>query len=401
MRWLVAVVVVLAFALTVEGKSKISRIRQSLTARSDVTVDASVTENARGEWHVYSDKITQTAHEGIAAAAMAAAGASKFDAEGLRTGVIWNDMPSGYELDEAAMIRDGHMDVDTWTRLFFTTGGINDLFFNVHYGCMQHFHSMAPIQRRQAKANAGSRIVFSNADVRTFIIGQLKLWWDEAKLQPANKKRASWYLGHILHALQDSYPRGHVVRDSTTTTCGNVILFQGYDAQHGNGAHKKADYTPSNSGKESDPTLAKRYACAVQYSTKMLENFAACAAAGGAGVLCNFDATVKPWLLSDVYNMDATAKLRTAGGSHSEFAKSDIAAAGSGFAAETGVSLGGGRTITLYNPTSTLKWKQQSGVRLCDGTGAIQSKAPTTTLGIKSYKEKDFKQFVNFAPTDS
>jgi len=388
MRWLIAVAFVFAVIATVEGKSTLAKLRSGGVLSAEV--DAShLTENERGQWHVYSDTITQKAHEGISAAAASRAGASNFDLESLRTGTIWNDMPSGVETEEAAMIRDGHMDIDTWTRIFFVTGGIDDLVFNVHYGCLQHVHSMAPIQRREAKASAGSRIVFTNAQVRDFITGQMKYWWDAAVRNKANKQYYSWYLGHILHALQDSYPRGHVVRDSTSSSCGRVVLFQGYDAQHGNDAHKKGDFTPSSGSKESDSSLTKRYACAIDYSTRVLQNFIACRSSGS----CNFDSVVKTWLLTDVYAFAAGAESRTAGGSAADFAKSGIAS--SGFRAETGVTVWGGASTTLYNPTSTKRWAG-SNTRLCAGNGEIVSKAPTTTLGIKHYNEKPFRGYVNY-----
>jgi len=286
------------------------------------------------------------------------------------------------------MIKDGHMDVDTWTRLFFVTGGVNDLVFNVHYGCLQHFHSMAPIQRREAKSSAGTRKVFTNTQVRDFIIGQMKYWWKAAVRTKSNRKYYSWYLGHILHTLQDSYPRGHVVRDSTSSSCGKVVLFQGYDAQHGNGAHKKGDYTPSSGSRESDGSLSKRYSCAVDYSARVLTNFIACRSSGN----CDFDTYVKPWLLSDVYDFTPGSADRIAGGSAEAFAKSGIAS--SGFAAEANVPIGDGQTITLYNPTSTNRWNGSPAI--CAGKGAIQSKDPTSTLGIKHYREKPFNGFVNF-----
>jgi hypothetical protein len=255
---------------------------------------------------------------------------------------------------------------------------------------------MAPIQRRQAKGSPGGRIVFTNEDVRGFILGQMKLWWDSAKQRVSDKKRYSWYLGHILHTLQDSYPRGHVVRDSTTTTCGKVVLFQGSDAQRGNGAHKTADFTPSSASKESDASLNKRFNCALDFSTKMLSVFAACVRANGAGETCDFDKTAKTWLLAEVYPfMDDQSRTRVAGGSRSDFAKADIAETGSGFRAES-LTIGGGRSVTLYNPTSTQLWSRQVGLKLCDGTGSVLSKAPTSTLGIKYYKEKSFNQYVNY-----
>jgi len=304
-------------------------------------------------------------------------------------------MPSGVETKEAAMIKDGHMDVDTWTRLFMVTGAQNDLVWNVHYGCLQHFHSMAPLQRAQGKDSPATRIVFSNNDVKGFIIGQFKQWWNLAVARKADKRAYSWYLGHILHALQDSYPRGHVVRASTTTDCGGILLFQGYDAQHGNGAHKSADFTPSNAKKEADPSLAKRYQCAIDYSTRVLRAFVAYKS---DPTKCNFDTQVAPMLRDEVYKFHATSGTRTAGGSRADFAKSDIATTNA-FVREE-VTLPAGKVV-LWNPKSTNVWARKSGVHLCDATGPILSKSPTTTLGIKRYEELPFGQYVNYLAPSS
>jgi len=283
------------------------------------------------------------------------------------------------------------MDIDTWTRLFFATAGVDDLVWNVHYGCLQHVHSMAPIQRAQGKDSPGTRIVFTNSDVQGFIVAQLEYWWNAAVRWKANKRNYSWYLGHILHAVQDSYPRGHTVRSSTPTSCGKIVLFQGYDAQHGNDAHKSGDFTPSSSKKESDPTLAKRYQCAIDTSTHVLQTFAACLRDVSK---CGF-APVKAWLLTDIYALEAGAATRTAGGSRADFAKSGISAPNSGFVAEPNVSIGGTAHVTLYNPKSTQKWSTKTGVKLCQASREIVSKAPTHTLGVKHYVEKPFTSYVN------
>jgi len=286
------------------------------------------------------------------------------------------------------MIADGHMDIDTWSRIFFITGGIDDHIFNVHYGCLQHFHSMAPIQRLEAKSSAATRVVFTNTDVLGFTLGQIKMWWNLAVSHKTDKSAYSWYLGHILHTVQDSYPRGHVVRASTTTDCGPVVTFQGYDAQHGNDGHKGGDFTPASSKHESDPTLSKRYQCAIDASTHILQAFVACKN-GGA---CTFDA-LSAWLKSSIYNLAAGAATRTAGGTRAEFAKKGIEA---DFVKEVA------NGVTLWNPKSTKKWSSVSGTRLCQGSKAIIGKAPEKTLGIKHYVEKPFGQYVNYAaPSNS
>jgi hypothetical protein len=77
--------------------------------------ESALGENAQGKWHVCSDAITQKAHEGISQAAFEKLDGpfkARLNVEKLKQGAIWNDMPSGVETEEAAMIKDGHMDVD-------------------------------------------------------------------------------------------------------------------------------------------------------------------------------------------------------------------------------------------------------------------------------------------------
>jgi len=294
-------------------------------------------------------------------------------------GVRWNDMPSG--TDAAEGVEDGHMDIDTWTRVFKFTHVPTDLIFSVHYGCLQHFHSMAPIQQAQTAQSPGSRIVFTNADVLEFILGQLEYWWNLAKEKKTDKVYVSWNVGKMCHTIQDSYARGHAVRDSTSSSCGNIITFQGYDAQQGNEAHFNGDYTPASRKKEADGTLAKRYKCAVDYSAYVIKQMAACIKGGD----CNFQSAVAPKLRAEVYNMDAKAKARTAGGTRVDFGKPTIAT-DSAFAKEVVGS------VTLYNPKSTKFWKQQTGVKLCGPKDTIISKQKTM---IGTYRENPFNRFVN------
>lgn len=362
-------------ALEVESES-------AAAAEQTAEFEAAIGER-RGKWHVYSSVVTEQAHEGICQAALQtlpAADQAKFDLAKLKHGAIWNDMPSGAPSDEAAMIKDGHMDIDTWTRLFMATGGVDDLVFNVHYGCLQHWHSMAPIQRLEAKNAAATRLVFTNAQVADFTKQQIYAWWNRAVQLKANKAHASWYLGHILHALQDSYPRGHVVRDSTATTCGNVVLFQGYDAQHGNAAHKGGDYTPSHKNKEADPSFAKRYACAKDASAAILAAFARCNGGGGVCTTAAISGTV-----DGVYTFAAGAASRIAGGSEATFAKAGIAT-DANYVKEVVAGK------TLYNPKSTRRWGAGRTL-LCGGSRAIQSKVPS---GLGFYREADFNGYVSF-----
>lgn len=353
-------------------------------------------EATTGSWHVYSDLATEKAHEGITAYAVSqAGGAAVWDTEKIRVGTIWNDMPSGADGNKAeldAMLKDGHMDIDTWTRDFFG-GKPNELVFNVHYGCLQHLHSMAPIQRMQAKSSAATRVVFSNADVKGFVCGQARQWWElaVAKVKEGRKDWYSFYMGHIMHMVQDSYPRGHAVRAATTSNCGPIVLFQGYDAQHGNGAHKAGDFTPPKH-KENDPSLPKRYECARQYSAQILKVFANCVRGRGNGPSCDFT-PIRKLLMTSVYNFAPNADKRKAGGSRADFAKQGIAAE---FAEEKNVDIGIGK-VSLFNPKSTNMWSAQRGLKLCQAP--LLSKVK---MGAFFYSQKPFKQFIDYsAPTST
>lgn len=231
--------------------------------------------------------------------------------------------------------------------------------------------------------------MFTNTQVRQFTIDQIKYWWDKAVGHKANPVNAAWYLGHILHAVQDSYPRGHTVRDASDSDCGAIISFQGYDAQHGNGAHKTGDYTPTASKREATGSLSKRYQCAVDASAAILRAFAACAAGRGGCA----SATINP-TLDNVYTLFPGAGPQLAGGSALEFAKTGIATDPNYQKLEIT-----GRNIAkhvLYNPKSTKVWggSGTAGTVLCGGAGgkAILSKAPT---GFGVYREKDFTDYVN------
>jgi len=307
--------------------------------------------------------------------------------------VIWNDMPEGNQNHEAAMIRDGHLDVDTFLRLFALTGTENDLVEMSHYGCLQGWHSMAPIVRTQLKLHAddANRIVFTNQDVKDFIIGQGRIWWDHAVRNLANKDHYSWYLGHLMHMLEDSYPKGHTVRDSSATACGNVVMFQGYDAQHGNEAHKAADFTPASPKHvATDVSLAKRVECAQNAAKTVFELFSACVTANSAAhASCQH--TVLDPLFASVYTFHTvqgySAGSSKAGGSdpnfikttHTDFDTIRVPLSGSGLTVVT----------DMFVPKSNKMWSSvASGTTICSGKKAIQSKCAS---GVGVYIEHDFE----------
>jgi len=346
-----------------------------------------VKENAKGKWHVYSAAATQQAHEAIVQAAhdgLTTVQKALFDVPKMKQGVVWNDMPEGNYAHEDAMINDGHMDGDTFLRMF-QFHQEDELVHASHYGCLQYWHSMAPLQRLQSAlpANDANRWIFTNAEVKEFILQQAEDWWNLAKGHLAAKVKYSWYLGHILHMIQDSFPKGHVVRDATAAVCGDILLFQGYDAQHGNEAHKLADFIPPSKGIDAtDVSLSKRVGCATDASKFVLDAFAACATAGSAAhASCGF-ATVRAHLDTVVYKLAATAGARKAGGASEPYISPTAKA---NFDVEVVATAAG--NLNLYNPKSGRMWSTSHGVHLCAGTKEIQSKCAT---GVGVYLNHDF-----------
>jgi len=332
---------------------------------------------------------TQQAHEAIVQAAydgLTDAQKAHFDVAKMKQGVVWNDMPEGNFAHEDAMINDGHLDGDTFLRMF-QFHQEDELVHASHYGCLQYWHSMAPIQRLQSALTAAdnTRWVFTNAEVKSFIIEQAAEWWDLAKSHLAAKVKASWYIGHILHMIQDSYPKGHVVRDATADVCGDILLFQGYDAQHGNEAHKLADFIPPSKGIDAhDVSLTRRVTCATDASKFVLQAFAACMGSAGAGSNeCKFD-NVRTHLDTVVYKLAGGAGVRKAGGASEPYISQ---AAKAHFYEETVNVLPAGSTLKLYNPKSGHLWSASHGVHLCAGAKEIQSKCAT---GVGVYKNHDF-----------
>lgn len=92
-----------------------------------------------------------------------------------------------------------------------------------HFGKYQYWHSMTP--------DDGTGRVYSNGEVKDLIINQAVAWYEQAQ-----SSGDTFHLGKVLHMVQDSYSRSHVVRDEN----GNIKNFQSYNEQDGH-AHGLED----------------------------------------------------------------------------------------------------------------------------------------------------------------
>ena len=97
------------------------------------------------------------------------------------------------------------------------------LTYESHNGANQFWHSMTPSDAK-----------YTNGQVLTKIVNQAGAWFDQAKAD-----KTDFYIGNLLHMVQDSYSPAHVIRDEN----GAVVSFQAYDkqdhAKHKNGESKK------------------------------------------------------------------------------------------------------------------------------------------------------------------
>ena len=93
-----------------------------------------------------------------------------------------------------------------------------------HYGDLQYWHSMAP---------AGKH---TNGEVLELIVKQLRAWFKKAI-----DDGQIFHIGKVLHTVQDSYSRSHVIRKpgkGELLQTRLIVRFQAYDAQD---AHKHGE----------------------------------------------------------------------------------------------------------------------------------------------------------------
>ncbi|WP_229008412.1 LysM peptidoglycan-binding domain-containing protein [Methylophilus sp. Leaf408] len=138
-------------------------------------------------------------HESITEEAAKNAGV-RYDSA-LKKGVRWPDVPS-----------DKPGETSYWNLLSNEVsrkpGSIVD---ESHNGTKQFWHSMTP---------NGSG--YTNAEVRDLIVNQAVSWYEKAL-----KDNNPFYVGNILHMVQDSYSLSHVTRNEQ----GAILRFQSYDQQ--------------------------------------------------------------------------------------------------------------------------------------------------------------------------
>lgn len=127
-------------------------------------------------------------------------------------GVLWPDLPSNNPEKTLGKIL-------TYRNLEKSGTITNDS----HHGKYQIWHSMAP--------DDGTGRVYSNGEVKDLIINQAVEWYEQAQSSGNN-----FHLGKVLHMVQDSYSRSHVVRDEN----GKIKNFQSYNEQDGH-AHSLED----------------------------------------------------------------------------------------------------------------------------------------------------------------
>jgi hypothetical protein len=244
---------------------------------------------------------------------------SSLDAVAVNDGVRFNDLPSVNEkvLGAVAFLKDFLAGEKP------DTANHNDAVFNTHFGCLQHWHSMAPSVEPESKGKKPrDQIVFSNAEVKYLIIRQAQDWWRQAVAAKNNKKMASKNIGRLLHMMMDSWPQGHVLRGTESikptlpsditagapiipNTCGKVYYFQGYPAQAGCAKHGDVDHEPKSGGRNKD-----LWDCAKYYSFVIARSFHLCAT---GNKYCAFPTAI----FDAIYNLGYPAVL--AGGATDTF----------------------------------------------------------------------------------
>jgi len=86
-----------------------------------------------------------------------------------------------------------------------------------HFGDKQHWHAM----------DSGGK---TNGEVRKTIIERMKSLYDE--FRKADRNTRFWYVGQMLHCIQDSFSDAHAARDVDDKELP-LLFFQDYKAQNG------------------------------------------------------------------------------------------------------------------------------------------------------------------------
>lgn len=130
-------------------------------------------------------------------------------------GVKWPDVPDDDENKKPNW--------ESYAKLATQIDKPDTIIYDSHHGKYQIWHSMAP--------DDGTGKVYTNGEVKDLIINQAVAWYEQAQ-----SSGDTFHLGKVLHMVQDSYSRSHVVRDEH----GNIKNFQSYNEQDGH-AHGLED----------------------------------------------------------------------------------------------------------------------------------------------------------------
>lgn len=186
------------------------------------------------------------------------------------------------------------------------------LVYRSHYGSFQYWHSMAP---------PGD---YTNQQVKDLILKQAEEWFKQG-IDPINNKKISrfyrpiydaysgkkdgydglFYIGKILHMVQDSYSLSHTQRDSEN----RIVQFQGYDAQDSD-KHADPDGDADSQGVKDAETASTQI-------LKFYKEFRDGKITTEAGVLL----LLKNYLDKHVYPIAPGRGNVTAGGSVPEYSK--------------------------------------------------------------------------------
>jgi len=321
-------------------------------------------------------------HEGIFNVALGFMPGHSIDPAALRKGVLWNDLPGPIEydyLEVALMARD------------FLTGSDNDLVFATHKGCLQFWHAMSP---------RSGNYRFSPQNVLDFMLNAAQFWWERGVARSG--ARGDWWVGHIVHAIQDSFSPSHTLRSiepvtGTTTppntlheargaNCGKIYMYQDYSGQDG-GRHDDAEKDPRPVPGSEQGRLQN---CSIYYSWRFLHLWNACRNGPPTSDACNFGATVRPMLAQQVW-VNA-GPLTLAGGTVDTYKSSSA----SGLTSQTITVPGVGPVAVSVPSTSAANpmWDTAAiGGFLCP-TDMHGSRVPTGTLpftGVDdSTRQRDF-----------
>jgi hypothetical protein len=363
------------------------------TLRAELDLAKRLGERVHHKWGLWgfpNDKV----HEDIVDSAFGMLSSMEkavFNQGKFTDGVRFPDMPcracDGTYLDSVPFLAD-----------FKLPSNRRQLVYNSHYGCLQHWHSQGSVMVPADLSNpdGANRIVFSNTDLKGFMIAQAEQWWNLARATSSKDSR-TWNLGRLLHIVADSFPRGHTLRDNTNTypygtstdpydpagkgktmatACGKIWYFQGYDAQKGQDAHAAADKQPTPGHQDYN-----RLQCAKYYSWKLMRLMAQCGGTPNGGACAWSNAKI---VLDEVWQLASWSAGRKTAGSVAAFAGPGLS--GKGYQS---VSYNlGTTTVNVWEPTSAKLWSSASGYQsLCP---PIVGKA--TTLG---YKEDAFTDFNN------